>query len=51
MIGDEVYITELEAEVLSVFVKRAILKDQKIIGTLEMLIEKLETVNGNAGAA
>lgn len=44
--GDTVYITDIECEILSVFVKRKILTDAKIIGSLEALITKLEISNG-----
>lgn len=38
---ETVYITELETEVLGVFVRRKILKSGTIINTLESVIEKI----------
>ena len=37
----KVYLTETEAEVLSIFVKRRILSDKRIAADLEALAEKL----------
>lgn len=42
MVWDSIYITDVEAEILSVFVRRMVLDDKRIVGTLEALIEKLE---------
>jgi len=39
--GDEIYLTELETEILKVFVKRKITTNQGIREVLEDLIEKL----------
>lgn len=47
-IKETVYITELEAEVLSVFVRRKILETDKIVGTLEQVIEKIKWGDENA---
>lgn len=40
--GEEVLITELEAELLSVFVKRRILDDGEVANLLSILAEKLD---------
>jgi len=39
----EVYLTEIEAQILSVFVQRGIIKTDKITEILENLIEKQKT--------
>lgn len=40
--GHEVYLTDIEVEILSVFVKRMILKDEAIINSLRVLLGKFE---------
>ena len=41
----EVYLTELEMEILSIFVLRKILKSKDIIQTLKLLSEKVRESN------
>lgn len=40
--GNEVYITELETEILNVFLKHRQLNDKEIVKDLKQLINKLE---------
>jgi len=44
--GHEVYLEEIETEVLSVFIKRKILNDRHIAVVLTQLAEKLEAGKG-----
>ena len=41
MNGDEIYITELEVEIMQVFIKRKILNDSEIAKNLTELANKL----------
>ena len=40
---DEIYLTELEVEIMSSFVRRKILKDEDVVHDLRILIEKLKS--------
>lgn len=41
-IGDEVYITDVERDILTVFINHDIMGKEPIIKTLEVLIEKMK---------
>jgi len=45
--GEEIQLTELETEIMSLFVKRKILKDRHIALLLWQLIDKLEGTYSN----
>lgn len=48
-IGKEIYLTEIEVEIMSVFVRHKILDDENVIRTLRILTEKLQQARGEFG--